>query len=124
MAARRPVDLNLFKIRLPITGIVSIMHRASGAFLFLVLPWFLSVLQLSLSSAEGFAEIAIWFKHPLAKLALLVLIWAYLHHFLMGLRYLALDLDIGVHRTQARLTAKLVLVVGMIATLLIGIRLW
>ncbi|HUX82308.1 MAG TPA: succinate dehydrogenase, cytochrome b556 subunit, partial [Halothiobacillus sp.] len=55
MAARRPVSLNLFKIRLPLPGIVSIMHRASGAFLFLLLPLLLYVLQLSLTSAEGFA---------------------------------------------------------------------
>jgi len=124
MAARRPVSLNLFKIRLPLPGIVSIMHRASGAFLFLLLPLLLYVLQLSLTSAEGFAEVQSWFRSPVAKLALLVVVWAYLHHFCMGLRYLALDLDIGVHLAQARLTAKLVLVVSMALTLLIGVLLW
>jgi succinate dehydrogenase / fumarate reductase cytochrome b subunit len=59
-----------------------------------------------------------------AKLALLVVVWAYLHHFCMGLRYLALDLDIGVHLAQARLTAKLVLVVSLVLTLLIGVLIW
>lgn len=124
MAARRPVSLNLLKIRLPLPGIVSIMHRASGAFLFLLLPLLLYVLQLSLTSADGFAEVLSWFRSPLAKLGLLVVVWAYLHHFCMGLRYLALDLDIGVHLAQARFSAKLVLVVSIGLTLLIGVLIW
>jgi succinate dehydrogenase / fumarate reductase, cytochrome b subunit len=124
MAARRPVYLNLLKIRLPLPGIVSIMHRASGALLFLLLPVLLYVLQQSLSSAQGFAEVQSWFQPALAKLALLGVIWAYLHHFCMGLRYLALDLDIGVKLAQARLSAKLVLVVSIALTLLIGVKIW
>ena len=124
MADSRPVSLNLLKIRLPLPGIVSILHRISGAFLFLLLPVLLYVFQLSLGSAEGFAEVRSWFHSPVAKLALLVVVWAYLHHFCMGLRYLALDLDIGVHLAQARLTAKLVLVVSLALTLLIGVLIW
>lgn len=124
VATSRPVSLNLLKIRLPLPGIVSIMHRISGAFLFLLIPFLLYVLQMSLSSAEGFATVRSWFAAPVAKLALLIVFWAYLHHFFMGLRYLALDLDIGVHLAQARLTAKLVLVVSIGLTLLIGVWLW
>ena len=124
MSTRRPVYLNLFKIRMPLPAVVSIIHRASGALLFLLLPVLLYVLQQSLSSAQGFAEVQSWFQTPLAKLALLGVIWAYLHHFCMGLRYLALDLDIGVKLAQARFTAKLVLVVSIALTLLIGVRLW
>lgn len=124
MSTRRPVYLNLFKIRMPLPAVVSIIHRASGALLFLLLPVLLYVLQQSLSSAQGFAEVQSWFQTPLAKLALLGVIWAYLHHFCMGLRYLALDLDIGVKLAQARFTAKLVLVVSIALTVLIGVRLW
>ena len=124
MSTRRPVYLNLFKIRMPLPAVVSIIHRASGALLFLLLPVLLYVLQQSLSSAQGFAEVQSWFQTPLAKLALLGVIWAYLHHFCMGLRYLALDLDIGVNLAQARFTAKLVLVVSIALTVLIGVRLW
>jgi succinate dehydrogenase / fumarate reductase cytochrome b subunit len=124
MATRRPVYLNLLKIRLPLPGIVSIMHRASGALLFLLLPLLLYVLQQSLSSAQGFAEVRSWFQSPLTKLALLMVIWAYLHHFCMGLRYLALDLDIGVKLAQARFSAKLVLIVSIVLTLLIGVKIW
>ncbi|WP_124948966.1 succinate dehydrogenase, cytochrome b556 subunit [Sulfuriferula thiophila] len=124
MSTRRPVYLNLFKIRMPLPAVVSIIHRASGALLFLLLPVLLYVLQQSLSSAQGFAEVQSWFQQPLAKLALLGVIWAYLHHFCMGLRYLALDLDIGVKLAQARFTAKLVLAVSIALTVLIGVRLW
>ncbi|MEW5770824.1 MAG: succinate dehydrogenase, cytochrome b556 subunit [Pseudomonadota bacterium] len=124
MAARRPVYLNLFRIRLPLPGVVSIMHRASGLFLFLILPLLLYLLQLSLASPEGYAQVRGWFAQPLAKLGLLLLAWAYLHHFCMGIRHLALDLDLGVELARARLSAKLVLAVSLSATLLIGVWLW
>jgi len=124
MAARRQVYLNLFKIRLPLPGVVSIMHRASGALLFLLLPLLLYGLQQSLASEQSFAALQDGLRQPLVKLVLLGVIWAYLHHFCMGLRYLALDLDIGVDLPQARFSAKLVLVVSIAATLLIGAWLW
>lgn len=124
MARSRPVYLNLFKIRLPLPGVVSIMHRASGALLFLLLPLLLYVLQLSLSSEQGFVEVQGWFGLPLVKLLLIGVIWGYLHHFCMGLRYLALDFDIGVDLPQARFSSKLVLAVSIAATILIGIWLW
>lgn len=120
----RPVDLNLFKIKLPLPAVVSILHRASGALLFLLLPVLLYGLQQSLASAQSFMVISEWLQQPLVKLGLLGVIWAYLHHFCMGLRYLALDFDIGVKLAQARLSAKLVLIVSLTLTLLIGIRLW
>lgn len=120
----RPVDLNLFKIKLPLPAVVSILHRASGALLFLLLPLLLYGLQQSLASAQSFMVISEWLQQPLVKLGLLGVIWAYLHHFCMGLRYLALDFDIGVKLAQARLSAKLVLIVSLTLTLLIGIRLW
>lgn len=124
MNGKRPVYLNLFKIRLPLPGVVSIMHRASGALLFLLLPLLLYVLQSSLASEQGFVEMQGWLRMPLAKLFLIGLVWGYLHHFCMGLRYLALDLDIGVDLPQARFSAKLVLAVSIGATLLFGVWLW
>ena len=124
MPRKRPVYLNLFKIRLPLPGVVSIMHRVSGALLFLLLPLLLYVLQLSLASEQGFAAVQGWFRLPLVKLFLIGTIWGYLHHFCMGLRYLALDFDIGVDLPQARFSSKLVLVVSIGATLLIGVWLW
>lgn len=124
MNTSRPVYLNLFKIRLPLPGVVSIMHRASGALLFLLLPLLLYALQLSLASEQGYAEVQAWFRLPLVKLFLIGVIWGYLHHFCMGLRYLALDFDIGVDLPQARFSAKLVLAVSIAATVMIGVWLW
>lgn len=124
MAARRPVYLNLFKIRLPLPGVVSIMHRASGALLFLLLPLLLFVLQQSLASEQGFEAVRSWLQLILVKLFLLGLLWGYLHHFCMGLRYLALDLDIGTDLPQARFSSALVLAASLGATLLIGVWLW
>lgn len=124
MSRTRPVYLNLFKIRLPLPGVVSIMHRASGALLFLLLPALLYGLQLSLASEQDFSVLQGWFRLPLVKLFLIGLIWGYLHHFCMGLRYLALDFDIGMDLPQARFSSWLVLVMSTSATALIGVRLW
>lgn len=124
MAARRPVYLNLFKIRLPLPGVVSIMHRASGALLFLLLPLLLYALQRSLASEQGFEAVRAWLQLPLVKLFVLGLVWGYLHHFCMGLRYLALDLNIGTDLPQARFSSWLVLAASIGATLLIGVWLW
>lgn len=121
---RRPVYLDLRRIRLPLPGVVSILHRASGALLFLLLPLLLYALQQSLASAADFAALRETLDRVPVKLALLGVVWAYLHHFCAGLRYLALDLDLGVGLAQARFSAKLVLAVSLVATALIGARLW
>ncbi len=121
---RRPVYLDLRRIRLPLPGVVSILHRASGALLFLLLPLLLYGLQQSLASAAEFAALRATLDRVPVKLALLAVVWAYLHHFCAGLRYLALDLDLGVGLAQARFSAKLVLAVSLVLTALIGARLW
>ena len=120
----RPKHLNLLQIRLPLPGIVSIMHRAFGAILFLTIPLGLYAMQFSLESAQSFDALKSVLVHPLAKLVILGLVWAYLHHFCAGIRYLALDLDYGTDLAPARTSAKAVVVVSLGLTLLIGIWLW
>jgi succinate dehydrogenase / fumarate reductase, cytochrome b subunit len=121
----RPVYLNLTQIRLPLPGFVSILHRISGAALFIVgIPLALYALQESLGSPEAFARLSIFFVHPLAKLVLIGLIWAYLHHFCAGIRFLLLDLDQGIQLKQARQSSVVVLVASLAMTLIIGARLW
>lgn len=124
MAKPRPKNLNLTTIRLPLPALVSILHRASGLFLFLLLPLVLWALQKSLQSTAGFEQVHALLTHPLAKLLLLGLSWAFLHHFLAGLRHLAMDMRWGVELAQARLTSKLVLAGGLLLTILMGVRLW
>jgi succinate dehydrogenase / fumarate reductase cytochrome b subunit len=121
---KRPVYLNLVKIRLPLPGFVSILHRISGALLFLSIPVLLCWLQSSLSSAESYSALKQTFSHPVLKIFLLILLWGYLHHFFAGIRFLLLDLHKGIALPRARLGAAIVLVISLTLTLILGVRLW
>ncbi len=126
----RPKYLNLpailFEIRLPVPARVSILPRISGALLiFPFLAWLLYLLDASLASEQGFQKIhAEYLQMPLAKVGLLVFVWAYCHHFLAGIRYLLIDLNIGVDLKPARISAWIVMVGALVLTALIGARIW
>jgi succinate dehydrogenase / fumarate reductase cytochrome b subunit len=124
MRKPRPKYLNLVKIRLPLPGIISIMHRVSGAALFLLIPFLLYVFQMSLESERGFAAIRGALTTPLAKVALILVLWGFLHHFCAGIRYLVLDLDIGTDLPAARASSAAVLAVSIALTLVCGVLLW
>ena len=116
-------DLNL--LNLPVPGLVSIFHRVTGVVMFLVLiPAVLFVVEGTLGSEAGFNRWKAFFSEPLAKVVFLVFVWVYMHHFFAGIRYLLLDVHIGIDLASARLSAKMVLVAGLVATLLIGMRIW
>ncbi len=114
----------LFEIRLPLPGWVSILHRVSGALLFLATVWLLWMLDRSLASEAGFDAVRRYAGLWPVRLSLLVLIWAYCHHFCAGIRYLFLDLDKGVDKETARLTSVIVLVVSLALTAWLGAKLW
>ena len=125
MIKPRPVYLNLVQIRLPLPGIVSILHRVSGAALFVVgipLAWY--GLQASLASPQAYARLTAALAHPGAKLVLIGLIWSYLHHFCAGIRFLLIDLRVGDDLKPARQSSVIVLVVSLALTLIVGARLW
>jgi succinate dehydrogenase / fumarate reductase, cytochrome b subunit len=124
MSKARPKHLNLLQIRQPAPAIVSILHRISGALLFLFLWLFLAALDRSLASPEAFADVKSTFATPLAKLVALGLLWAYLHHSFAGIRHLGLDLRLGIDLPKARATAFAVLILGFGLTLVIGVLLW
>ena len=116
----RPFFLDLLAIRLPIGGLVSILHRASGALLSLAIPALLYVLMLSLRSPEDFAEMQAFLGGGIGWLIGLGLVWALLHHLFAGLRHLGFDIGWGEEKLRARLTAKLamaaaILLVGLLA---------
>ena len=117
---KRPKNLDLMTIRLPMPGILSIIHRISGAGIFLMLPVLLWLLQGSLASPETFDAVLAVLAHPLARLVLLGLIWFYLHHFCAGIRFLLLDWHIGIDLPSARKSAGLVLIVSLTLTAIIG----
>lgn len=128
MATKKPRNLSLSKIiftyRLPLPGIISILHRISGVGLFLCLPFLLYLLQNSLGSPDAFEHYRSIVANPLAKLLLIGLIWAYLHHFCAGIRYLFLDVHKGLDLATTRVTSKLVLVVSITLTAVLGAKIW
>ena len=117
LRGKTPVYLNLFQLHLPITGWVSILHRISGALLFLVFPLGVWALSVSLSSEPDFQRMAAWLTHPLSKLFFVLLIWAFTHHALAGLRHLALDVHWGVEREAAQRSSLGVLLATALITL-------
>ncbi|MDP2242032.1 MAG: succinate dehydrogenase, cytochrome b556 subunit [Burkholderiales bacterium] len=121
---KRPKHLDLIRIRLPLAGVVSIMHRVSGAILFLFIPLLLWLLQLSLASPQSFDAFRNAASNPLLKIVLLGLLWGYLHHLCAGVRHLALDLDLGTELGAARLSSAIVIVVSIGLTLMAGALLW
>lgn len=120
-SGRRPVFLNLLQIRFPVTAITSILHRASGLFLFLLIPFFILALEMSLRSADDFNTLLAAFDGWTMYLTLFVVLWSGLHHLLAGIRYLLLDIDVGISRSSARMSAWLV---NLLAFLLSIILLW
>ena len=120
----RPKNLNLFTIRLPINALVSILHRATGCALFLILPVILLLLQFSLSSAQHYETVIAILHSPLIKLMLLGLAWAFFHHFFAGIRHLAMDVHWMTTLMKARYTSKVVLVLGVLATLVLAVKIW
>ena len=124
MSRSRPKYLNLIQIRLPVPGVVSILHRASGGALFLLLPFLLVLFELSLESPHTFGLFKSLFSHWAIKLIVLGLAWAYLHHLCAGIRHLALDLDYGTELATARASSWAVLGVSGVLTLAVGAMLW
>jgi succinate dehydrogenase / fumarate reductase, cytochrome b subunit len=121
----RPVYLNLFAIRMPLPAVVSILHRASGALLFVVgIPLVLWTLQHALASPESWAEMRSAFQSPLAKIIVVVLAWAFIHHLFAGIRHVLMDVDVGVELASARRSAAAALVLAIVVTLAIAVRLW
>jgi len=114
----------ILKYRLPPAGMVSIMHRVSGAALFLLLPLLLWLWDLSLTSELSFVRLrevgAQWWM----KLILLAVIWAVLHHLVAGIRYLALDLHIGIDKENSRRSALWVFFISVPLTLIAALRLF
>lgn len=113
----------ILQYRLPPAGIVSILHRVSGALMFLVgLPVVLYLLQQSLGSAASFDAYKRFVSSVPAKLLLVALIWAYLHHLCAGVRYLLLDLHIGTDKDRSRISALATLAVSLSLTAVFALK--
>lgn len=116
---------DLLRYRLPLAGKVSILHRISGLLLTVAIPLILLPLfDKSVSSEISHLEFLSIISATGMKLVLLVLLWGFLHHFVAGIRYLLLDLHIGVRNPAARQSSIAVLVVSLLLTVLFGLRLF
>jgi succinate dehydrogenase / fumarate reductase cytochrome b subunit len=132
----RPVFRNihvtdLASYRLPPAGIVSILHRISGAVMFLLMPFIIWMFDTSVSSeisydtftsvfTAGCGFLPGWF----IKLITLGLIWAYLHHFIAGVRHLIMDATHTVSKEQGHNTAVITLALGVGLTVVLGAKLF
>ena len=110
--------------RMPLAAIVSILHRISGALLFLALPYVLYLFEKSLLTEDTFMHFKGIVEQPLSKLIILALLWAYLHHFIAGFRHLTQDLHIGLDKDSARKSAATVLVISLALTVLVAVKLF
>lgn len=124
MKDTRPVNLNLFVFRWPITAITSILHRISGVFIFLGTAVLLYLLELSLSSEAGFAEAAALLDGGLMKFVIWAVTAGILYHLIAGIKHLFMDLGIGETIEGGKMGAILVLVAGTLAIAAAGYWIW
>jgi succinate dehydrogenase / fumarate reductase, cytochrome b subunit len=123
--------IDAVKYRLPLAGVVSILHRVSGAMMFMLLPLIIWLFDTSVSSevsfdvfkaafAAGIGIVPAW----LLKLVVWGLIWAYLHHFIAGVRHLWMDATHSVSKNQGHQSAIVTLGLSLLLTALLGARLF
>jgi succinate dehydrogenase / fumarate reductase cytochrome b subunit len=135
LANKRPEfrNINAFKdlptYRLPPAGIVSILHRISGVLMFVLLPLVMWIFDASISSEISFARLRNAFgtgaTGVLLKLVGLALIWAYLHHFIAGVRHVWMDVShAAVSKQFGDASAKFTLVASLLLTVVLGAKLF
>jgi succinate dehydrogenase / fumarate reductase cytochrome b subunit len=114
----------IVKYRLPLAGMISILHRVSGALMFLLLPFVLYLLDKSLLSEISFDYLRGIVSHWFVKLVILALAWAYLHHFSAGIRHLLMDVHVGVDKDSGRKSSIVVFAVSLPLTALVALKLF
>ena len=128
-------NINAFKdlttYRLPPAGWVSILHRASGALMFLLMPFIIWMFDTSLSSELSYGSFTAAFSAGIGfvpgwfvKLVALGLIWGYLHHFIAGVRHLWMDATHAVTKEFGESSALFTLGASVVLTLALGYKLF
>ena len=119
----RPKYLNLFAIRLPIPGIVSILHRISGFLMVALLGALIFVLDHLITSPDSYSRISFFFENLYVKLLLIVPIWALSHHLLAGIRFLLLDFHFFIDLKSTRIFSALIMFISVLVTSVVWFRL-
>lgn len=128
---RNITPLQIFRYKLPPAGVVSILHRISGVLMFLLMPFIIWMFDKSVTSEISYAEFTSvftsgsrWFPAFFVKLVTLGLIWAYLFHFIAGLRHLWMDVTHSVSNQFGRQSAWVALVLSSLLTVALGYKLF
>lgn len=124
MKKQRPVNLDLTTIKMHPAANASILHRVSGVIMVFAIGILLWVLSLSLSSPEGFAQVQAMLDGVLFKLIILGILSALIYHLLGGIRHLLMDLGHFEELGSGNATAKLIIVLWVVLTALVGVWLW
>ena len=116
----RPRYLNLLKIKMPVTAVLSIAHRFSGFLMVIAIPFVIYVFQQSVSSEQEFNATINMLRETWVSVLLVALTWSFTHHFISGIRFLLIDMDIGVEKQSARRTAWLTHIISVTITLCVA----
>lgn len=124
MKSKRPVHLNFFLIKFPLSAITSIMHRLSGLLLLFLIPTILWMWQMSFASSQGFSHLQEILSDDVVKFILWIFLSGFVYHLFAGIRHLLLDVGIGESRKAGRLSGASVIAISFFFIILIGIWLW
>ncbi|MGX5913833.1 succinate dehydrogenase, cytochrome b556 subunit [Aliidiomarina sp. Khilg15.8] len=124
MKKQRPVNLELSTISFPPAAIASILHRVSGVIMLVLVGLLVWLLSISLSSPEGFAQARDVMTHPVMKFFLWGIMTALGYHLLAGFRHIMMDLGYWEELNSGNLSAKIVIVLAVILSVLAGVWLW
>jgi len=119
----RPKNLNLLTIHFPLPAIVSILHRVSGAFLFLLILFILWGLSFFLT-VSGFEILQQWLGSIYVKLIFWILFVPFCFHLVAGVRHLLSDIHLGDTLKMGRTTAVLTFIISALLIILAGVWLW
>lgn len=121
MRQNRPVNLDLSKFHFPVTAIVSILHRISGVFLFLIIPFVLWGIQYSFESPVHFEYLKDWLTSPLMLFISWVVLAALIYHIVAGIRHLLMDIGLGESLSAGRQGAFWSIGISVVAVIILGI---
>lgn len=124
MKDKRPVNLDISTIRLPLAAWASITHRISGVVVFAGIALLLYFFDLSLSGPQGFAEVQAMAASPLSKFVVWAVLSALAYHMVAGVKHLVLDLGVGETKEGGPLAAKLVIALSVVLIVLLGVWVW
>jgi succinate dehydrogenase / fumarate reductase, cytochrome b subunit len=121
---KRPVNLDISTIKLPLAAITSITHRISGLILFVGIAIVLWMFDLSLSGQADFDRLQDLLTNPLVTFIIWGILSALAYHMVAGIKHLLLDLGIGESKEAAPIAAAVVIMVSLLLIVMLGVWLW